>query len=92
MEEQPVSLQIFHLGGQRKEKHNNHIMVGSIMNWRGAIFFTNTEHKGVFFLFNGGVILDSAIQTSPHLLTVPRIVRMENQIGRRATARKMVSF
>lgn len=38
-QKQPASLQIFHLGGQRKEKHNNHIMAGSIMNRRAAIFF-----------------------------------------------------
>ncbi len=50
-QKQPVPLQIFHLGGQRKEKHNNHIMVGSIMNRRAAIFFTNTRHKGGNFFY-----------------------------------------
>lgn len=49
-QKQHVPLQIFHLRGQGKEKHNNHIMAGSIMSRRVAIFFTNTRHKrGKFF-------------------------------------------
>lgn len=91
-QKQCVPVQIFHLGGQRKEKHNNHIMVGSIINSRAAIFFTKTRHKGGNSV-NGGVIwIQPHGRTGPHLLTVPRIVGTENQIGCRATVRKIVLF
>lgn len=54
--------------------------------------FQNTGHKGGIFSFIMVVLFGSDLQTSPHLLTAHRIVRMKSQSGWGTTAGKMVSF